>query len=78
MQILCLFFSMQKRIAFLLDIRPTDKNGQDALDLMTAPNHKYQAKSDIKTLSTAYYQMKNLIEAINGSDENSFVIGWGG
>ena len=45
---------------------------------MTAPNHKYQAKSDIKTLSTAYYQMKNLIEAINGSDENSFVNRWGG
>ena len=67
-----------KEDCFLLDIRPTDKNGQDALDLMTAPNHKYQAKSDIKTLSTAYYQMKNLIEAINGSDENSFVNRWGG
>ena len=67
-----------KEDCFLLNIRPTDKNGQDALDLMTAPNHKYQAKSDIKTLSTAYYQMKNLIEAINGSDENSFVNRWGG
>lgn len=77
MQILCCFFPEQ-RDCFLLDIRPTDKNGQDALDLMTAPNHKYQAKSDIKTLSTAYYQMKNLIEAINGSDENSFVNRWGG
>lgn len=67
-----------KEDCFLLDIRPTDKNGQDALDLMTAPNHKYQAKSDIKTLSTAYYQTKNLIEAINGSDENSFINRWGG
>ena len=63
---------------FLLDVRPTEKNGQQALDIMTAPNKKYTATSDIKTISTAYYQTKNLIEAINGDDENSFVNRWGG
>lgn len=67
-----------KEDCFLVDIRPTEKNGQEALDLMTAENKKYSAKSDIKTISTAYYQTKNLIEAINGDDENSFVNRWGG
>ena len=67
-----------KEDCFLLDVRPTEKNGQDALDIMTAPNKMYTAKSDIKKLSTAYYQTKNLIEAINGNDENSFINRWGG
>ena len=67
-----------KEDCFLLDVRPTEKNGQDALDIMTAPNKMYSAKSDIKKLSTAYYQTKNLIEAINGNDDNSFVKRWGG
>ena len=46
---------------FLLDMRPTEKNGQQALDIMTAPNKKYSGKSNIKIISTAYYQTKNLI-----------------
>ena len=67
-----------KEDCFLVDIRPTEKNGQEALDIMTAQNKKYSVKSNIKTISTAYYQTKNLIEAINGDDENSFVNRWGG
>lgn len=67
-----------KNDCFLVDIRPTDKNGQEALDLMTVPNARYTAKSDIKTVSTAYYQTMNLIEAINGNNDNSFVNRWGG
>lgn len=67
-----------KNDCFLVDIRPTDKNGQEALDLMTAPTARYTAKSDIKTVSTAYYQTMNLIEAINGNNDNSFVNRWGG
>ena len=63
---------------FLLDIRPTEKNGQQALDIMTAPNKKYSGKSNIKIISTAYYQTKNLIEAICGEEENSFLNRWGG
>ena len=38
-----------KEDCFLLDVRPTEKNGQDALDIMTAPNKMYSAKSDIKS-----------------------------
>ena len=63
---------------FLLDIRPTEKNGQQALDIMTTPNKKYSGKSNIKIISTAYYQTKNLIEAICGEEENSFLNRWGG
>ena len=63
---------------FLVDVRPTAKNGQQALDMMTAPNNKYTGQSNITKVSTAYYQFKNLIEAINGDDENSFVNRWGG
>lgn len=63
---------------FLLDVRPTDKTGQQALDIMTASNKKYTAETDITSTGTAYYQNKNLIEAINGDDENSFVKRWGG
>lgn len=63
---------------FLTDIRPTNKTGQEALDLMTAPNSKYTGVSNITKTATAYYEYKNLIEAINGDDENSFINRWGG
>lgn len=67
-----------KEDCFLVDMRPTEKSGQEALDIMTAPNNVYTAKSDIKKTSTAYYQTKNLIEAINGNDDNAFTKRWGG
>lgn len=63
---------------FLTDVRPTNKNGQEALNMMTAPNSKYSGSSNIMSTSTAYYEYKNLIEAINGEDENSFLNRWGG
>lgn len=63
---------------FLMDVRPTEKTGQQALDIMTGPNKKYTGKSNIKTIATAYYQTKNLIEAICGEEENSFLNRWGG
>lgn len=62
---------------FLWDVRPTNKNGQDALNTMLT-NSKYSASSDIKKLSTAYYVQKNFIEALNGDDENAFLKRWGG
>lgn len=71
-------FMDAKDDCFLIDVRPTDKTGQEALDLMTAPNKKYKASSNINKTSTAFYQAKNLIEALNGEDENSFVSRWGG
>lgn len=63
---------------FLSDVRPTNKNGQEALNIMTAPNKKYSGKSDITMIATAYYEYMNLMEAINGENENSFINRWGG
>ena len=63
---------------FLTDVRPTGKNGQQALDIMCAANKKYTAESNITRATTAYYQYTNLISAINGDDSNSFVNRWGG
>lgn len=63
---------------FLKDVRPTGKNGQDALDIMCAQNPKYSGKSDITKACTSYYETQNLIEAINGDDANSFINRWGG
>lgn len=71
-------FMDAKEDCFLVDVRPTNKSGQEALDIMTEKTPQYQAKSDIKNVSTAYYQTMNLIEAINGSDDNAFVSRWGG
>lgn len=71
-------FMDAKDDCFLLDVRPTQKTGQQALDIMTEPNGKYSGESDIQKISTAYYNTKNLIQAINGEDENSFVKRWGG
>lgn len=70
------FFDAAKD-AFILDKRPTDKIGQAALDIITQGTG-YTAESDITDICTAYYVRKNLIEAINGSDENSFINRWGG
>lgn len=61
----------------LVDVRPTDKTGQEALDIILNGT-KYKAKTNIKTRSTAYYIRKNIMEAIGGGDENSFINRWGG
>ena len=71
-------FMDAKDDCFLTDVRPTEKTGQQALDMMTAPNKKYSARSNITNISTAYYQTKNLIEAISAEDESSFINRWGG
>lgn len=63
--------------AFLIDTRPTNKNGQQALDIMTAGT-VYSGQSDITDTKTAYYIRKNLVEAISSDDDNSFLNVWGG
>lgn len=63
--------------AFLVDTRPTKKNGQQALDIMTAGTI-YSGQSDITDVKTAYYVRKNLVEAISSDDDNSFLNVWGG
>ncbi len=72
-----IFFD-SKNDCFLTNIRPTGKNGQEALNIMLAPNNKYSAQSDIAKSTTAYYEYMNLMEAINGDNANSFLNRWGG
>lgn len=63
---------------FLQDVRPTEKDGQSALNMMLASNSKYSGISDIKTVATAYYRDVNFMEASNGDIDQSFLKRWGG
>lgn len=62
---------------FLIDKRPTDKDGQGALDMLMEGS-KYSGTSNITDIHTAYYIRKNLIEALAGNAANSFLNLWGG
>jgi phage minor structural protein len=65
----------------LLDVRPTNLTGQNALPYIfnrTLNPHNFTVSSDITTVNTAYYVRKNPIEALLGDDENSFIKRWGG
>lgn len=61
----------------LMDTRPTDRSGQDALDIMMEGS-RYSGQSDITTGGTAYFIRRNLMDAINGENEPTFVRVWGG
>lgn len=63
---------------WLTDVRPTGKNGQEALDIMLSSNGKYSASSNISTANTAYYQYVNFMEALNGDIDQAFTKRWGG
>ena len=61
----------------LLDVRPTNKIGKEALDIILADTG-FTGHSNISNLSTAYYVRKNIVEALLGDEENSFINRWGG
>lgn len=61
----------------LIDTRPTLKTGQEALNIIFSGT-KFRGYSDITTVNTAYYIRKNIVAAIAGDDENSFINRWGG
>ena len=63
---------------WLEDVRPTNKTGQEALDIMLESNPKYSAQSDIDKLGTSYYEYQNFMEALNSNQDNSFINRWGG
>ena len=63
---------------WLEDVRPTNKTGQEALDIMLESNPKYSAQSDIDKLGTTYYEYQNFMEALNSNQDNSFINRWGG
>lgn len=70
-----IFFDLRHKI--LLDTRPTNKNGEDALNIILAGTG-YRGHSNITVVTTAYYVRKNIVAAICGEDENSFLNRWGG
>lgn len=63
---------------FLIDTRPTEKTGQQALNEMLKGQTKYKGSSNITGKSTAYYIRKNLIEALESDEDQSFLNRWGG
>lgn len=69
------FFDLRNKT--LLDVRPTEKNGEDALNIILSGTG-YKGHSNIALITTAYYIRKNAIAAICGDDENSFLNRWGG
>lgn len=62
---------------FLQDVRPTNTDGAGALQAIFSGT-VYSCESDITRTATAYYIRKNAIEAIAGTEENSFLKRWGG
>lgn len=70
-----LFYDLVDKV--LLDVRPTNKLGQEALNIILADT-PFIGHSNITTLSTAYYIRKNIVEALLGDNENSFLNRWGG
>lgn len=56
---------------------PTKCNGQQALDILLSGS-KYSGVSNIKKISTAYWENKNAIQCISSDDDNSFLNRWGG
>ncbi len=65
---------------FLVDVSPTDKNGDAALKWMlqrTVYANDFSCSSDIQKVSSARYVRKNFVTSILG-DDNSFINRWGG
>ena len=65
---------------FLLDIAPTDKNGNSAINWIldhSETEHDFIGTSNVENIKTARYVKKNIVESIISS-ENSFINTWGG
>lgn len=66
---------------YIDDTRPTECTGAQALEKMMAGLQYPQSivgTSDIQRTSTAYWEMLNPVEALIGTQENSFINRWGG
>ena len=68
---------------FLDDVRPENQNGLSALSYIISNSYgkgkeNITVTSDITRTSTAYYEKKTVYEAIQSTDENSFLTRWGG
>lgn len=68
---------------FLDDVRPENQNGSSALNYIISGSYgkgkdEITATSNISKTATAYYEKKTVYDAIQGTDENSFLTRWGG
>lgn len=70
-----IFFDLVKHN--LLDTRAVSCNGQQALNKILEGT-KYKGHSDILITNTSYFQVTNIVQALNGDQENSFRNRWGG
>lgn len=61
----------------LIDVRPTEKTAQEALNIIFKGT-QFTGVTDLNTTSTSYYVRKKITAAIAGEDENSFINRWGG
>lgn len=70
-----IFFDLVKHN--LLDTRAVACNGQQALERILEGT-KYKGHSDIDRINTCYFCVTNIVQAINGENDNSFRNRWGG
>lgn len=61
----------------LLDVRPTNKTGEEVLNIVLEGTG-FTGHSNLSSINTSYYIRKNIVEALIGDDENSFLNRWGG
>lgn len=70
-----IFFDLVKHN--LLDTRAVECTGQQALDKILEGT-KYKGHSDIGRITTSYFQVTNIVQALNGENGNTFRNRWGG
>lgn len=70
-----IYFDLKDKV--LLDVRPTEKRAQEALNIILSET-QFTGVSNIEKINTAYYVRKKITAAIAGEDENSFLTRWGG
>lgn len=70
-----IFFDLVKHN--LLDTRVVNCNGQESLDRILEGT-KYKGHSDINRINTCYFCVTNIVQAINGDNDNTFRNRWGG
>lgn len=70
-----IFFDLVKHN--ILDKRAVACNGQQALERILEGT-KYKGYSDIDRINTCYFCVTNIVQAINGENDNSFRNRWGG
>lgn len=66
---------------FLENVRAVGKNGAGALECLLSGTqfaHPFTCNSNIDKNATAYWEYKNPVEALIGSEDNSFINRWGG